>query len=195
MPKLSNFHTIITQLSNCVSTLSPAAIYLFNLLYRGEEASKNVQYETSGDEINVISIANILNSTNNPLIRAKKIIELIDKIYIAVEKATSDFSNFQRSDETKKKFVEWSEDHLKTCIEGCLLLKEALDNDIFYLEGKKLKEDKIARRMVNFFLGWKNNGAIMSEKLGEFNTDKCCIISAIMWWNTNCTNCRLNYAI
>ena len=104
MPKLSNFHTIISQLSNCVSTLSPAAIHLFNQLYRGEEASKNIKSEESGEEINVISIANILNSTNNPLIRAKKIIEFIDKIFLAVEKATTDFKNFQRSDEIKKKF-------------------------------------------------------------------------------------------
>ena len=81
MPKSYNFHKIISQLSNCVSTLSPAAIHLFNLLYRSEEvaASKNVLCDTNGDEINVISIANILNSTNNPLIRAKKIIEFIDK--------------------------------------------------------------------------------------------------------------------
>jgi hypothetical protein len=170
MTKLSSFHTIITQLSNCVSTLSPAAIHLFNLLYRGEEASKNVSSTETGDEINVISITNILNNTNNPLIRAKKIIELIDKIFLAVEKASSDFKNFQRSDDAKKKFVEWSEDHLKTCIEGCLLLKEALDNGIF--PAKKIKEEKVARKMVNFFLGWKSNGAIMSEKLGEFNTEK-----------------------
>ena len=115
MPKSYNFHTIISQLSNCVSTLSPAAIHLFNLLYRGgaeeETTSKNVKSEESGDEINVISIANILNSTNNPLIRAKKIIEFINKIYMAVEKATSDFKNFQRSDEMKKKFEGWCEDH------------------------------------------------------------------------------------
>ena len=172
MTKLSSFHTIITQLSNCVSTLSPAAIHLFNLLYRGEEANKNIQSDSSssGDEINVISITIILNSTNNPLIRAKKIIELIDKIFVAVEKASAEFKNFQRSDEAKKKFVEWSEDHLKTCIEGCLLLKEALDNGIF--PTKKIKEEKVARKMVNFFLGWKTNGAIMSEKLGEFDTEK-----------------------
>ena len=119
MTKLSSFHTIITQLSNCVSTLSPAAIHLFNLLYRGEEiVSKEISSTETGDEINVISITIILNSTNNPLIRAKKIIELIDKIFVAVEKAAGDFKNFQRSDEAKKKFVEWSEDHLKTCIEG-----------------------------------------------------------------------------
>ena len=63
MPKSYNFHTIISQLSNCVSTLSPAAIQLFNLLYRGEESdsTKNVQSEESSDEINVVSIANILN--------------------------------------------------------------------------------------------------------------------------------------
>ena len=172
MPKLSNFNTIISQLSNCVSTLSPAAIYLFNLLYRGEEASKNIKSEDSGDEINVISIANILNSTNNPLIRAKKIIEFIDKIFVAVEKATTDFKNFQRSDEMKKKFELWCEDHLKTCIEGCLLLKEALDNEVFVMAGKKIKEEKVAKRMVDFFLGWRTNGAIMSEKLGEFNVEK-----------------------
>ncbi len=114
MPKSYNFHTIISQLSNCVSTLSPAAIHLFNLLYRGEEAnvSKNVSSDASGDEINVISIANILNSTNNPLIRAKKIIEFIDKIYVAVEKASGEFKNFSRSDEMKKKFEGWCEDHL-----------------------------------------------------------------------------------
>ena len=170
MTKLSSFHTIITQLSNCVSTLSPAAIHLFNMLYRGEEVvSKEISSTETGDEINVISIIIILNSTNNPLIRAKKIIELIDKIFVAVEKASAEFKNFQRSDEAKKKFVEWSEDHLKTCIEGCLLLKEALDNGIF--PTKKIKEEKVARKMVNFFLGWKNNGTIMSEKLGEFNTE------------------------
>ena len=179
MPKSYNFHTIISQLSNCVSTLSPAAIHLFNLLYRGggvgEEAGsiKKIQSEESGDEINVISIANILNSTNNPLIRAKKIIEFIDKIFVAVEKATVDFKNFQRSDEMKKKFEGWCEDHLKTCIEGCLLLKEALDNGVFHSGvGKKIKEEKVARKMVNFFLGWRDNGAIMSEKLGEFNIEK-----------------------
>ena len=175
MPKSYNFHTIISQLSNCVSTLSPAAIHLFNLLYRGggEEVavSKNVQSEESGDEINVISIANILNSTNNPLIRAKKIIEFIDKIFVAVEKAAGEFKNFQRSDEMKKKFEGWCEDHLKTCIEGCLLLKEALDNGVFS-GGKKIKEEKVARRMVDFFLGWRDNGSIMSEKLGEFNVEK-----------------------
>ena len=171
MPKSSNFHTIISQLSNCVSTLSPAAIHLFNLLYRREDAAnKNVQSEESGDEINVISISNILNSTNNPLIRVKKIIEFIDKIFVAVEKAATDFKNFQRSDEMKKKFEGWCEDHLKTCIEGCLLLKEALDNGVF--SGKKIKEEKVAKRMVDFFLGWRNNGAIMSEKLGEFNVEK-----------------------
>ena len=176
MPKSYNFHTIISQLSNCVSTLSPAAIHLFNLLYRGGgedvDTSKNVKSEESGDEINVISIANILNSTNNPLIRAKKIIEFIDKIYVAVEKAAGEFKNFQRSDEVKKKFEGWCEDHLKTCIEGCLLLKEALDNGVFCAEGKKIKEEKVAKRMVNFFLGWRDNGAIMSEKLGEFNVEK-----------------------
>jgi len=172
MPKLSNFHTIISQLSNCVSTLSPAAIHLFNQLYREEEASKNIKSEESGEEINVISIANILNSTNNPLIRAKKIIEFIDKIFVAVEKATTDFKNFQRSDEMKKKFELWCEDHLKTCIEGCLLLKEALDSGVFVLAGKKIKEEKVARRMVDFFLGWRTNGTIMSEKLGEFNIEK-----------------------
>jgi hypothetical protein len=172
MPKTSNFHTIISQLSNCVSTLSPAAIHLFNLLYRGEDTSKNSQADTCGDEINVISISNILNSTNNPLIRAKKIIEFIDKIFVAVEKASSEFKNFQRSEEMKKKFEGWCEDHLKTCIEGCLLLKEAIDNGIFDLSGKKIKEEKVARRMINFFLGWRKNGAIMSEKLGEFNIDK-----------------------
>jgi hypothetical protein len=172
MPKSSNFHTIISQLSNCVSTLSPAAIHLFNLLYRGEEGkNKNIQPDAGGDEINVISIANILNSTNNPLIRAKKIIEFIDKIFVAVEKATADFKNFQRSDEMKKKFEGWCEEHLKTCIEGCLLLKEALDNGVFSGE-KKIKEEKVARKMVNFFLGWRENGAIMSEKLGEFNVEK-----------------------
>jgi hypothetical protein len=114
MPKTSNFHTIIAQLSNCVSTLSPAAINLFNILYRGGDTRKKqeIDNESLGNEINVISIANILNNTNNPLIRAKKIIEFIDKIYLAVEKATSDFSNFQRSDETKKKFVDWREEHL-----------------------------------------------------------------------------------
>lgn len=170
MTKLSSFHTIITQLSNCVSTLSPAAIHLFNLLYRGEDIKKNVHSDLSGDEINVISITNILNSTNNPLIRAKKIIELIDKIFLAIEKASSDFKNFKRSDEAKKKFVEWSEDHLKTCIEGCLLLKEALDNGVF--PSKKIKEEKVAKRMVNFFLGWKNNESIMSDKLEEFDTEK-----------------------
>ena len=175
MPKSYNFHTIISQLSNCVSTLSPAAIHSFNILYRCEEAvSKNVQSEESGDEINVISIANILNSTNNPLIRAKKIIEFIDKIYVAVEKASGEFKNFSRSDEMKKKFEGWCEDHLKTCIEGCLLLKEALDNGVFQSGGgKKIKEEKVARRMVDFFLGWRaDNGAIMSEKLGEFNVEK-----------------------
>ena len=178
MPKSYNFHTIISQLSNCVSTLNPAAIHLFNLLYRGggvgEEASssKNVKSEESGDEINVISIANILNSTNNPLIRAKKIIEFIDKIFVAVEKAAGEFKNFARSDEMNKKFEGWCEDHLKTCIEGCLLLKEALDNGVFCAEGKKIKEEKVARKMVNFFLGWQSNGAIMSEKLGEFNVEK-----------------------
>ena len=176
MPKSYNFHTIISQLSNCVSTLSPAAIHLFNLLYRGggeeETTGKNVKSEESGDEINVISIANILNSTNNPLIRAKKIIEFIDKIYVAVEKATADFKNFQRSDEMKKKFEGWCEDHLKTSIEGCLLLKEALDNGVFSGGGKKIKEEKVAKRMIDFFLGWRSNGAIMSEKLGEFNVEK-----------------------
>ena len=174
MPKSYNFHTIISQLSNCVSTLSPAAIHLFNLLYRSEEAaSKNGLCDMRGDEINVISISNILNSTNNPLIRAKKIIEFIDKIFLAVEKATEEFKNFQRSDEMKKKFEGWCEDHLKTCIEGCLLLKEALDNGVFCAEGKKIKEEKVARRMVNFFLGWRgDNGTIMSDKLGEFNTEK-----------------------
>jgi len=180
MPKSYNFHTIISQLSNCVSTLSPAAIHLFNLLYRcgGEEetTSKNFQSEESGDEINVISITNILNSTNNPLIRAKKIIEFIDKIFVAVEKAAGEFKNFARSDEMKKKFEGWCEDHLKTCIEGCLLLKEALDNGVFHSGGeggKKIKEEKVARKMVNFFLGWRaDNGAIMSEKLGEFNVEK-----------------------
>lgn len=178
MPKSYNFHTIISQLSNCVSTLSPAAIHLFNLLYRGggigEEASssKNVKSEESGDEINVISIANILNSTNNPLIRAKKIIEFIDKIFVAVEKAAVEFKNFARSDEMNKKFEGWCEDHLKTCIEGCLLLKEALDNGVFHSGEKKIKEEKVARKMVNFFLGWRSNGAIMSEKLGEFNVEK-----------------------
>jgi hypothetical protein len=178
MPKSYNFHTIISQLSNCVSTLSPAAIHLFNLLYRGgggvedADTSKNVKSEESGDEINVISIANILNSTNNPLIRAKKIIEFIDKIYVAVEKAAGEFKHFARSDEMKKKFEGWCEDHLKTCIEGCLLLKEALDNGVFCAEGKKIKEEKVARRMVDFFLGWRSNGAIMSEKLGEFNVEK-----------------------
>jgi len=180
MPKSYNFHTIISQLSNCVSTLSPAAIHSFNLLYRckGEEetTSKNVKLEESGDEINVISIANILNSTNNPLIRAKKIIEFIDKIFVAVEKAAGEFKNFARSDEMKKKFEGWCEDHLKTCIEGCLLLKEALDNGVFHSGGeggKKIKEEKVARKMVNFFLGWRaDNGAIMSEKLGEFNVEK-----------------------
>lgn len=172
MPKLSNFHTIISQLSNCVSTLSPAAIHLFNLLYRGEESSKNIKSDESGNEINVISIANILNSTNNPLVRSKKIIEFIDKIFVAVEKATADFKNFTRSDEMKKKFEGWCEDHLKTCIEGCLLLKEALDNGVFTGEGKKIKEEKVAKRMVDFFLGWRENGAIMSEKLGEFNVEK-----------------------
>jgi hypothetical protein len=145
-------------------------------LYRGggeeETASKNVKSEESGDEINVISIANILNSTNNPLIRAKKIIEFIDKIYVAVEKAAVEFKNFARSDEMKKKFEGWCEDHLKTCIEGCLLLKEALDNGVFCAEGKKIKEEKVARKMVNFFLGWRSNGAIMSEKLGEYNVEK-----------------------
>jgi hypothetical protein len=170
MPKLSSFHTIITQLSNCVSTLSPAAIHSFNLLYRGEKEKEPELSDDSGNEINVISITNILNSTNNPLIRAKKIIELIEKIFLAVEKAINDFKNFQRSDETKKKFVEWSEDHLKTCIEGCLLLKEALDNGVF--PSKKIKEEKVAKRMVNFFLGWKNNESIMSDKLGEFDTEK-----------------------
>lgn len=177
MPKSYNFHTIISQLSNCVSTLSPAAIHLFNLLYRGggeeETASKNVKSDESGDEINVISIANILNSTNNPLIRAKKIIEFIDKIFVAVEKAAVEFKNFSRSDEMKKKFEKWCEDHLKTCIEGCLLLKEALDNGVFHSGGgKKIKEEKVARKMVDFFLGWRENGAIMSEKLGEFNFEK-----------------------
>ena len=177
MPKSYNFHTIISQLSNCVSTLSPAAIHLFNLLYRGGggedvDTSKNVKSEESGDEINVISIANILNSTNNPLIRAKKIIEFIDKIFVAVEKAAMEFKNFARSDEMNKKFEGWCEDHLKTCIEGCLLLKEALDNGVFCAEGKKIKEEKVARRMVDFFLGWRSNGAIMSEKLGEFNVEK-----------------------
>ena len=163
MPKSYNFHTIISQLSNCVSTLSPAAIHLFNLLYRGgggvedADTSKNVKSEESGDEINVISIANILNSTNNPLIRAKKIIEFIDKIYVAVEKAAGEFKHFARSDEMKKKFEGWCEDHLKTCIEGCLLLKEALDNGVFCAEGKKIKEEKVARRMVDFFLGWRSN--------------------------------------
>jgi hypothetical protein len=170
MPKTSNFHTIISQLSNCVSTLSPAAIHLFNLLYRGEDTSKNSQADTNGDEINVISISNILNSTNNPLIRAKKIIEFIDKIFVAVEKASDEFKNFERSEEMKKKFEKWCEEHLKTCIEGCLLLKEALDNGIFPV--KKIKEEKVARKMVDFFLGWRKNGAIMSEKLGEFNIDK-----------------------
>jgi len=173
MPKLSNFHTIISQLSNCVSTLSPAAIHLFNQLYRGEEINKNISSDDSGDEINVISIANILNSTNNPLIRAKKIIEFIDKIFVAVEKAAGEFKNFTRSDEMKKKFEGWCEDHLKTCIEGCLLLKEALDNGVFSGGGKKIKEEKVARKMVDFFLGWRSdNGAIMSEKLGEFNVEK-----------------------
>jgi len=176
MPKSYNFHTIISQLSNCVSTLSPAAIHLFNLLYRGggeeETASKNVKSEESGDEINVISIANILNSTNNPLIRAKKIIEFIDKIFVAVEKAAVEFKNFSRSDEMKKKFEGWCENHLKTCIEGCLLLKEALDNGVFSGGGKKIKEEKVARKMVDFFLGWRENGAIMSEKLVEFNVEK-----------------------
>jgi hypothetical protein len=172
MPKSYNFHTIISQLSNCVSTLSPAAIHSFNLLYRGgETSSKNVQSDESGDEINVISISNILNSTNNPLIRAKKIIEFIDKIFLAVEKATNDFKNFQRSHEINKKFEGWCEDHLKTCIEGCLLLKEALDNGVFS-GGKKIKEEKVARKMVDFFLGWRDNGVIMSEKLGEFNVEK-----------------------
>lgn len=172
MPKSYNFHTIISQLSNCVSILSPAAIHSFNLLYRGgETSSKNVQSDESGDEINVISISNILNSTNNPLIRAKKIIEFIDKIYLAVEKATKDFKNFQRSDEINKKFEGWCDDHLKTCIDGCLLLKEALDNGVFSV-GKKIKEEKVARKMVDFFLGWRDNGAIMSEKLGEFNVEK-----------------------
>ena len=178
MPKSYNFHTIISQLSNCVSTLSPAAIHLFNLLYRGgvvgEDASssKNVKSEESGDEINVISITNILNSTNNPLIRAKKIIEFIDKIFVAVEKAAVEFKNFARSDEMNKKFEGWCEGHLKTCIEGCLLLKEALDNGVFHSGEKKIKEEKVARKMVDFFLGWRSNGAIMSEKLGEFNVEK-----------------------
>jgi hypothetical protein len=142
-------------------------------MYRGDEEAvkKNVSSDASGDEINVISIANILNSTNNPLIRAKKIIEFIDKIYVAVEKASGEFKNFSRSDEMKKKFEGWCEDHLKTCIEGCLLLKEALDNGVFF--GKKIKEEKVARRMVDFFLGWQSdNGIIMSEKLGEFNVEK-----------------------
>ena len=153
MPKSYNFHTIISQLSNCVSTLSPAAIHSFNLLYRsggvGDEAgaSKNVKSEESGDEINVISIANILNSTNNPLIRAKKIIEFIDKIFVAVEKAAGEFKNFTRSDEMKKKFEGWCEDHLKTCIEGCLLLKEALDNGIFQSAGEGRKKIKIFNLM------------------------------------------------
>jgi len=176
MPKSYNFHTIISQLSNCVSTLSPAAIHLFNLLYRGggdTGKKQDINNNSSGDEINVISIANILNSTNNPLIRAKKIIEFIDKIFLAVEKATEEFKNFQRSDEMKKKFEGWCEDHLKTCIEGCLLLKEALDNGVFCAEGKKIKEEKVARRMVDFFLGWRgDNGTIMSDKLGEFNVEK-----------------------
>jgi superfamily II RNA helicase len=72
----------------------------------------------------------------------------------------------------KKKFEGWCEDHLKTCIEGCLLLKEALDNGVFSGGGKKIKEEKVARKMVDFFLGWRENGAIMSEKLGEFNVEK-----------------------
>jgi hypothetical protein len=189
MPKSYNFHTIISQLSNCVSTLSPAAINSFNLLYRsgveGVDTSKNVKPEESGDEINVISIANILNSTNNPLIRAKKIIEFIDKIFVAVEKATGEFKNFTRSDEMKKKFEGWCEDHLKTCIEGCLLLKEALDSGVFHSgggAGKKVKEEKVARRMVDFFLGWRENR-------------EYCSVPAIVWWNTHCSNCGLYYAI
>jgi hypothetical protein len=53
-----------------------------------------------------------------------------------------------------------------------LLLKEALDNGVFCAEGKKIKEEKVAKRMVDFFLGWRSNGTIMSEKLGEFNVEK-----------------------
>ena len=39
--KTSNFHNIITNLSNYVSSLSPSAVFLFNSLYNGSNGNSN----------------------------------------------------------------------------------------------------------------------------------------------------------
>ena len=182
---------VLTGLSRQVSALSPSAVLLFNSLY-GNEQNKKVEKnrDAAGN-----SIKSILESSNDPLKRACALVELVDRITVGVQKSRENFDEFERSEEMKKKFEVYCQENLKTCLDACLLLKEALDNDIFPMEKvvkkrkipreervkggakeveevkiKKMQEHRMAEKMVQFFLGWDLDD-LVSEKLPEFEEE------------------------
>lgn len=178
---------VLNELQRHVSALSSSAVKSFMDLYTGKISPS--EPETKICQGN--SIKAILDSSYDPLSRAKALVHLIDRLVQSVDSAKKKWEEFERSDEATAKFEEWKKRHLITCMEASLLLKEALDKDIFPLEQREVKipkeervrggpkhkvvekksaEQKAAEKMVQTFIGW-NLDTIFTAELPEFGSE------------------------
>lgn len=182
---------VLVNLTQNVSVLTPSAVALFNSLYVGK-----IKFEKVHDVIGGNSIKSILESNNDPLKRACDLVDLVDKVVNGVKKSYETFEEFERSEDARSKLINFCEDRLKLCLDASLLLKEALDNNIFPMEEKvkivkipkekrvngepkereeirkkKMLEQKMAEGMVKFFLGWNLDDVVL-DKLPQFNLNE-----------------------
>lgn len=172
--------TIRNFSESVVPAMSRESCSFFNSLYTGKEV-KNLTKETSlQDEMIFTSVKEVIRSTSNPEKRAQRLVNFVKKTQEEIKSKIKNDEGFVRNEKEKKKIDEWINKKFISIIDASLLLKDALDLNLFTkekVEKKKIVEyvesnfEKDAKTYVNLYLNWTTSNTI-SNKLPNFNDEE-----------------------
>jgi len=178
---MTSLSVIVKDFSqSVVPAMSKESIAFFNNFYQGTSPKQSPNREASiQDETVFVSIKDLIRSSSNPEKRAERLVNFVQKNIDEIIEKQKEKNKFERSEEQKIIVDNWIKTKFRTIIDSCLLLKDALDLELFP-KNKKIKKgieeltdsenETKAKEFINKFLKWTYTGSI-TPKLPDFGDE------------------------